>query len=142
MAIYHQIFLRILTMNKERLQAVIDAIENQSKKENFVFKMSTWAQINCNTSACAIGCYCLANPDSELKLVEDGSFTQIINGSEIRVIEMSPRYNNMLQWPGIAAYFDISEDDAVKLFGNFHRSAEEEIDIIKTYINVSKESNG
>lgn len=99
-------------MHKQRLLDVITAIQN---RDSVVFNMSTWASMNCQTSACAIGCYCLANPEAELKL--NHTFTD----GEVKYFR--PSYKQFAWYGACAAYFQIELSQARYLFDpNYYHS--------------------
>lgn len=91
-------------MNAERFAAVIAAVEKQPEE---LWDMSQWVKCpvpggkHCGTAACAIGSFCLQNPDAELRLFAGAPE---LLGADLYGFE------------AVAAFLEISDRDSEILF--------------------------
>lgn len=90
-------------MNKERLQKVADAVR---KIKPYQFALQDWAvETDCGIVGCAIGHYCLQNPEADLKL------EPIIDSRQYDLI-----YLNYRDTKAACRYFDIDPEQLYFLF--------------------------
>lgn len=83
----------------ERLNRVVEAVE---KLPPIRFALNEWS---CGSVCCAVGAYCLANPDAELFL--SGGWPKLSRGNECILHD---------SWGAVQIHFGLDQDEAEHLF--------------------------
>lgn len=135
-------------MNKQRLRKLIKAIEKAKPSQ---FKMEYWLKIEpfCGTVGCAIGHFCVQNPDEDLKLITKKNSLHDFNLVPTINVHKPQRYydsyyceykykdhvTSLEEWFAVGYYFDIPIDHATKLLGNSNKNKQTVIKEIRAYMN-------
>lgn len=95
--------MAIQTERLERLAKLLD--DHVRDSSGRTFDLETWGEVECGTTACAVGLACLSG-----QFAADGLSYIIDDG------ELYPIYAGLNNWSAVCHFFGLTEKQAVRLF--------------------------